>query len=41
MKLFNRYFKKHLTIKTKFNPNNSQDVQAFENAYIWGGWLIL
>ena len=32
MKLFNRYFKKHLTIKTKFNPNNSKDVQAFENA---------
>ena len=32
MKLFKRYFKKHLTIKTKFNPNNSQDVQAFENA---------
>jgi len=32
MKLFNRYFKKHLTIKTKFNPNNSQDVQAFNKA---------
>tara|TARA_B100001063_G_C16503363_1_gene423154 strand:+ start:94 stop:345 length:252 start_codon:yes stop_codon:yes gene_type:complete len=32
MKLFKRYFKKHLTIKTKFNPNISQDVQAFEDA---------
>ena len=32
MKLFKRYFKKHLTIKTKYNPNNSKDVQAFNNA---------
>ena len=32
MKLFKRYFKKHLTIKTKLNPNNSDDVQACENA---------
>jgi len=32
MKLFKRYFKKHLTIKTKYNPNNSADVQAFEKA---------
>ena len=32
MKLFNRLFKRHLTIKTKFNPNNSDDVQAFEKA---------
>ncbi len=32
MKLFKRYFKKHLTIKTKYNPNNPKDVQAFEKA---------
>ena len=30
--MFKRYFKRHLTIKTKFNPNNSDDVQAFEKA---------
>ena len=32
MKLFKRYFKKHLTIKTKYNPNNPKDVKAFEKA---------
>tara|TARA_Y100001938_G_C7990738_1_gene379360 strand:- start:591 stop:842 length:252 start_codon:yes stop_codon:yes gene_type:complete len=32
MKLFKRYFKKHLTIKTKFNPNIVEDVRAFNNA---------
>jgi len=30
--MFKRYFKRHLTIKTKFNPKNSDDVQAFEKA---------
>ena len=30
--MFKKYLKRHLTIKTKFNPNNSDDVQAFENA---------
>ena len=25
-------FKRHLTIKTKYNPKNPQDVEAFENA---------
>ena len=32
MKLFNRYFKKHLTIKTKYNPDNLDDVKAFNKA---------
>ena len=32
MKLFKRYFKKHLTIKTKYNPDNYNDVQAFKKA---------
>ena len=32
MKLFNRLFKRHLTIKTKFNPKNDDDVQAFNKA---------
>ena len=32
MKLLNRYFKKHLTIKAKYNPNNPKDVKAFNNA---------
>ena len=32
MKIFKRYFKKHLTIKTKYNPNNPKEVQAFEKA---------
>ena len=32
MKILKRYFKKHLTIKTKYNPNNPKDVQAFEKA---------
>ena len=32
MKLLNRYFKKHLTIKTKYNPNNPKDVIAFDKA---------
>ena len=27
-----KIFKKQLTIKTKFNPNNPNDVQAFNNA---------
>ena len=27
-----KIFKKQLTIKTKFNPNNPADVQAFNNA---------
>ena len=30
--MFKKYLKRHLTIKTKFNPNNSDDVQAFEKA---------
>ena len=32
MKLFKRYIKKHLTIKTKYNPNNPKDVKAFNKA---------
>ena len=32
MKLLNRYFKKHLTIKTKYNPDNFEDVKAFNKA---------
>ena len=32
MNILKRYFKRHLTIKTKFNPNNSNDVKAFNNA---------
>lgn len=32
MKLLNKYFKKHLTIKTKYNPLNSKDVKNFEKA---------
>tara|TARA_S200002703_G_C3625808_1_gene192172 strand:- start:209 stop:460 length:252 start_codon:yes stop_codon:yes gene_type:complete len=32
MKIFKNLFKKHLTIKTKYNPNNSDDVQAFNKA---------
>ena len=31
MKITN-LFKRHLTIKTKYNPNNSDDVRAFEKA---------
>lgn len=31
MKITN-LFKRHLTIKTKYNPNNLDDVQAFEKA---------
>jgi len=31
MKITN-LFKRHLTIKTKYNPNNSDDVQAFNKA---------
>jgi Tat protein secretion system quality control protein TatD with DNase activity len=27
-----KIFKKQLTIKTKFNPSNIEDVKAFENA---------
>ena len=30
--MFKKYLKRHLTIKTKFNPNNSDDVQAFDKA---------
>ena len=30
--MFKKYLKRHLTIKTKFNPNNPDDVQAFDNA---------
>ena len=30
--MFKKYLKRHLTIKTKFNPNNSDDVQAFNKA---------
>ena len=30
--MFKKYLKRHLTIKTKFNPNNSDDVRAFEKA---------
>ena len=32
MKIFKNLFKRHLTIKTKYNPNNSDDVQAFNKA---------
>ena len=28
--MFKKYLKRHLTIKTKFNPNNPDDVQAFD-----------
>ena len=31
MKITN-LFKRHLTIKTKYNPNNPKDVQAFNKA---------
>ena len=31
-RLFNNLFKRHLTIKTKYNPKNPQDVEAFNNA---------
>ena len=32
MNILKRYFKRHLTIKTKSNPNNPKDVKAFNNA---------
>ena len=32
MKIFKNLFKRHLTIKTKYNPNNPKDVQAFNKA---------
>ena len=32
MRIFKNLFKRHLTIKTKYNPNNSDDVRAFEKA---------
>ena len=32
MKLFNNLFKRHLTIKTKYNPKIEDDVIAFEKA---------
>ena len=30
--MFKKYLKRHLTIKTKFNPKNDDDVRAFEKA---------
>ena len=30
--MFKKYLKRHLTIKTKFNPKNDNDVRAFEKA---------
>ena len=30
--MFRKYFKRHLTIKTKYNPLILEDVQAFNNA---------
>ena len=30
--MFKKYLKRHLTIKTKYNPKNSDDVRAFEKA---------
>ena len=30
--MFKKYLKRHLTIKTKYNPKNPNDVQAFEKA---------
>ena len=32
MKIFEKLFKQHLTIKTKFNPKNPKDVKAFNKA---------
>ena len=32
MNILKRYFKRHLTIKTKYNPNNPKDVKAFNKA---------
>ena len=32
MKILNNLFKRHLTIKTKYNPRNLEDVRAFEKA---------
>ena len=32
MKIFKNLFKRHLTIKTKYNLNNSKDIQAFNKA---------
>ena len=32
MRIFKNLFKRHLTIKTKYNPNNPKDVRAFEKA---------
>ena len=30
--MFKKYLKRHLTIKTKYNPKNEDDVRAFEKA---------
>ena len=30
--MFKKYLKRHLTIKTKYNPKNPDDVRAFEKA---------
>ena len=30
--MFKKYFKRHLTIKTKYNPRIEDDVIAFNNA---------
>ena len=32
MKIFKKLFKRHLIIKTKFNPNNPKDVKAYNKA---------
>ena len=32
MKIFKKLFKRHLIIKTKFNPNNPNDVKAYNKA---------
>ena len=32
MKIFRKLFKRHLIIKTKFNPNNPKDVKAYNKA---------
>ena len=32
MKIFKKLFKRHLTIKTKFNPEKPKDVKAFNKA---------
>ena len=32
MKIFKKLFKRHLIIKTKFNPDNPKDVKAYNKA---------